>query len=176
MEVDSQMQADSHSARPKVWVGRIEATWVGQPLWVPVFNGFQCAAPRRSRMPFDTNGGPRADYQRPAVVAGKLRDYQVLLTASRRARNIGQEARASYCMGVIHDESGNLSAAVECYRTFMVLSRQLADQDSEALACNAIGVALHHMAMRKGASVDLMDRAIKYHAHHLSLCAEGGEL
>eukprot|EP01047_Picozoa_sp_COSAG01_P081005 COSAG01_NODE_15977_length_1281_cov_1.312183_1_plen_358_part_00 len=167
-------------------------SWVGQPLWVTVHAELAYSVPLRSRMPFaGKRGGDGGGGGRPAIVRGRLRDARMLLTAARRSHDAQAEGRACYCMGVLHDEKGDFQQAVEYYRRFMVLARQLSDAKAEALAANAIGVALHRTAMSEMSRSHAADsvvssaeaaaptavaiqRAVKYHAHHLQLCqAEG---
>jgi hypothetical protein len=88
---------------------------------------------------------PREPYTGARLQRG-IRDSRTLARAARRAGSVGQEARAHYCLGVLHDERGRGAEAIEAYKVFMALARRRQDAQCEALGANAISATLYRMA------------------------------
>ena len=101
----------------------------------------------------------------------KMRDYAVLASACQRAGRSTRAAHLTFNQGVLYENMGEDSSALRCYKELLRSSLEAADAVGEALACNAIGVAVQ----LRGDEASLQE-AIKYHQQHLAVADIPGAL
>ena len=70
----------------------------------------------------------------------RLRDYELLAFACRRAGKQRDEGRAYFSMGILYDNLGEWKKAVDCYKRFLNVCKAIGDVHGEGLAYNCIGV------------------------------------
>ena len=70
----------------------------------------------------------------------RLKDYEHLAFACKRAGKTRDEGRAYYSTGVLYDNLGKYQNAVDQYKKFLQVCRAIGDVHGEALAYNCIGV------------------------------------
>jgi hypothetical protein len=70
----------------------------------------------------------------------RLKDYDLLSFACRRAGKTRDEGRAYYSMGVLYDNIGKYKLGVANYKKFLAVCKSIGDVHGEALAYNCIGV------------------------------------
>ncbi len=93
----------------------------------------------------------------------RLKDYQHLALACRRAKKAKDEGRAYYSMGVLLDNIGCLTRALEYYERFLVICKAVNDQHGEALAYNCLGVDYQLLAVK---NKEYYGNAISFHKKH----------
>ena len=93
----------------------------------------------------------------------RLKDYDILAFACRRAGKSRDEGRAYYSTGVLYDNLGKYKLAVDQYKKFLQVCKAIGDVHGEALAYNCIGV--DYMKMGENDSQFYRD-AIDYHTRH----------
>lgn len=71
--------------------------------------------------------------------------------------------------GVLHDNMGDVSAALRCYKDLLRASLETGDVVGEALACNCIGVTLQMQGPAK------LAEALTYHQQHLAVADVPGK-
>lgn len=70
----------------------------------------------------------------------RLKDYDILAFACKRAGKSRDEGRAYYSTGVLYDNLGKFKDAIGQYQKFLQVCRAIGDVHGEALAYNCIGV------------------------------------
>ena len=70
----------------------------------------------------------------------RLKDYDILAFACKRAGKSRDEGRAYYSTGVLYDNLGKYKLAVDQYKKFLQVCKAIGDVHGEALAYNCIGV------------------------------------
>ena len=93
----------------------------------------------------------------------RLKDYEILAFACKRAGKSRDEGRSYYSTGVLYDNLGKFKDAIAQYQKFLQVCRAIGDVHGEALAYNCIGVDY----MKLG-EIDpiYMNDAIQYHMKH----------
>jgi len=81
-----------------------------------------------------------ADSYNRIAAQKRLKDYDILAFACRRAGKSRDEGRAYYSTGVLYDNLGKFKLAVESYKKFLQVCKAIGDVHGEALAYNCIGV------------------------------------
>jgi tetratricopeptide (TPR) repeat protein len=93
----------------------------------------------------------------------RLKDYEMLAFACRRAGKIRDEGRSYYSMGVLYDNIMKYQKAVECYDKFLQVCKSIGDSHGEALAYNCIGVDYQMLAEK---DISNLTKAIENHNKH----------
>lgn len=70
----------------------------------------------------------------------RLKDYEILAFACKRAGKSRDEGRSYYSTGVLFDNLGKFKDAIGQYQKFLQVCRAIGDVHGEALAYNCIGV------------------------------------
>ena len=70
----------------------------------------------------------------------RLKDYEILAFACKRAGKSRDEGRAYYSTGVLYDNLGKYKEAIAQYQKFLQVCRAIGDVHGEALAYNCVGV------------------------------------
>ena len=86
------------------------------------------------------------DIGKRTTVVKRLKDYEILAFACKRAGKARDEGRAYYSTGVLYDNIGNYRKAVTHYDKFLKVCIAIGDSHGEALAYNCMGVDFHKMA------------------------------
>lgn len=102
----------------------------------------------------------------------RLKDYEILAFACKRAGKSRDEGRAYYSTGVLYDNLGKYKMAVEQYKKFLQVCRAIGDVHGEALAYNCIGV--DYMKMGETDQKFYQD-AIDYHTKHKEVADVAGK-
>ena len=102
----------------------------------------------------------------------RLKDYDILAFACRRAGKSRDEGRAYYSTGVLYDNLGKYKLAVDQYKKFLQVCKAIGDVHGEALAYNCIGV--DYMKMGENDSQFYRD-AIDYHTRHKEVADVAGK-
>lgn len=102
----------------------------------------------------------------------RLKDYQILAFACKRAGKSRDEGRAYYSTGVLYDNLGKYKKAVEEYKKFLQVCRAIGDVHGEALAYNCVGVDYMKIAESEP---QYYDDAIEYHTKHKDIADVAGK-
>ena len=102
----------------------------------------------------------------------RLKDYDILAFACRRAGKSRDEGRAYYSTGVLYDNLGKYKLAVESYKKFLQVCKAIGDVHGEALAYNCIGVDYMKMGETEP---DFYRDAIDYHTRHKEVADVAGK-
>ena len=102
----------------------------------------------------------------------RLKDYEILAFACKRAGKSRDEGRAYYSTGVLFDNLGKYKEAIKQYQKFLQVCRAIGDVHGEALAYNCIGVDF----MKLG-EIDPIyyNDAITYHMKHKEIADVAGK-
>jgi len=102
----------------------------------------------------------------------RLKDYDILAFACKRAGKSRDEGRAYYSTGVLYDNLGKFKEAISQYQKFLQVCRAIGDVHGEALAYNCIGVDF----MKLGAvDANNFNEAITYHMKHKEIADVAGK-
>jgi len=113
-----------------------------------------------------------ADSYNRIAAQKRLKDYDILAFACRRAGKSRDEGRAYYSTGVLFDNLGKYKQAVESYKKFLQVCKAIGDVHGEALAYNCIGVDY----MKLGETEPNFYRdAIDYHTRHKEVADVAGK-
>ncbi|KAM3147260.1 hypothetical protein pb186bvf_000511 [Paramecium bursaria] len=93
----------------------------------------------------------------------RLKDYEMLAFACKRAGKLKDEGRAYYSIGVLYDNLGKWQKAIEYYEKFLQICQTLQDSHAQGLAHNCIGVDYQLLALEKPS---LIHKAIEHHKIH----------
>lgn len=102
----------------------------------------------------------------------RLKDYQLLAFACKRAGKQRDEGRAYFSQGVLLDNLGKWSRAIECYKKFLEVCREISDVHGEGLAYNCIGVDYQLLSEENPAHVH---DAIHFHKKHEDISDSNGK-
>ena len=102
----------------------------------------------------------------------RLKDYQILAFACKRAGKSRDEGRAYYSTGVLYDNLGKYKKAVEEYKKFLQVCRAIGDVHGEALAYNCVGVDYMKIAESEP---QYYDDAIEFHTKHKDIADVAGK-
>ena len=102
----------------------------------------------------------------------RLKDYDILAFACRRAGKSRDEGRAYYSTGVLYDNLGKFKLAVESYKKFLQVCKAIGDVHGEALAYNCIGV--DYMKLGENDPQYYRD-SIDYHTRHKEVADVAGK-
>jgi tetratricopeptide (TPR) repeat protein len=103
----------------------------------------------------------------------KIKDYNILSSACRRAGKEKDEARSYYSIGVLLDNLGKYKEAIEYYRKFIHICRALKDTQGEAIGYNAIGA--DYQILGKMEDKIFYERAIEFHSMHKQIANNYGK-
>ena len=81
-----------------------------------------------------------ADSYNRIAAQKRLKDYEILAFACKRAGKSRDEGRSYYSTGVLKDNLGKFKEAIAEYQKFLQVCRAIGDVHGEALAYNCIGV------------------------------------
>jgi tetratricopeptide (TPR) repeat protein len=124
-----------------------------------------------------------ASLEQQGVVKNMLKDYTTMAYSNNRSGRKDIEAFAYSCLGIIHDNLGNLKLAINSYQQYLQLAAEVGDVHAQMKALNFLGVD-HYLVARKlkdEAIVDsgVIDRhlqaSIGYHIRHLDITDDGGK-
>jgi len=102
----------------------------------------------------------------------RLKDYEILAFACKRAGKSRDEGRSYYSTGVLYDNLGKFKEAIAQYQKFLQVCRAIGDVHGEALAYNCIGVDY----MRLGElDTAFYNDAIQYHMKHKEIADVAGK-
>ena len=102
----------------------------------------------------------------------RLKDYEILAFACKRAGKSRDEGRAYYSTGVLLDNLGKFKDAIAQYQKFLQVCRAIGDVHGEALAYNCIGVDY----MKLGEiDPNFFNDAITYHMKHKEIADVAGK-
>lgn len=102
----------------------------------------------------------------------RLKDYDILAFACKRAGKSRDEGRAYYSTGVLYDNLGKFRDAIAKYQKFLQVCRAIGDVHGEALAYNCIGVDF----MKLGEiDPNNFQEAINYHMKHKEIADVAGK-
>lgn len=76
----------------------------------------------------------------------RLKDYELLAFACRRAGKQRDEGRAYFSMGILYDNLGKWQKAIDAYKKFLAVCKSINDMHGEGLAYNCIGVDYQFLA------------------------------
>lgn len=102
----------------------------------------------------------------------RLKDYEMLAFACKRAGKSRDEGRAYYSTGVLYDNLGKYKQAVAEYKKFLQVCRAIGDVHGEALAYNCIGVDYMKMGEQ---SPEFYKDAIEFHTKHKEVADVAGK-
>lgn len=102
----------------------------------------------------------------------RLKDYQILAFACKRAGKSRDEGRAYYSSGVLLDNLGKFKQAIDQYLKFLGVCKAIGDVHGEALAYNCIGVDYQKMAVD---NAKFFEDAIEYHLKHKEIADVAGK-
>ena len=102
----------------------------------------------------------------------RLKDYEMLAFACKRAGKSRDEGRAYYSTGVLYDNLGKYKLAVVEYKKFLQVCRAIGDVHGEALAYNCIGVDFMKMGELDPVHYN---EAIEYHTKHKEVADVAGK-
>ena len=95
----------------------------------------------------------------------------MLACAFLRSGRRREEAVAYFCCGVLHENAGKLSKALQSYRRMLHAAEAAEDDATQMIAHNSLGVNLHNMgkyvlaAVHHARQLDLADEAGKFSAY-----------
>lgn len=102
----------------------------------------------------------------------RLKDYNILAFACKRAGKSRDEGRAYYSTGVLFDNLGKFKQAIDQYKKFLQVCKAIGDVHGEALSYNCIGVGY----MKLGESDPTMYKeAIEHHTKHKEIADVAGK-
>lgn len=113
-----------------------------------------------------------ADQYNMIAAKKRLKDYDILAFACKRAGKSRDEGRAYYSTGVLYDNLGKYRQAVDQYKKFLQVCKAIGDVHGEALAYNCIGV--DYMKMGESDPVYYKD-AIEFHTKHKEIADVAGK-
>ena len=102
----------------------------------------------------------------------RLKDYDILAFACKRAGKSRDEGRAYYSTGVLYDNLGKFKAAIDQYKRFLQVCKAIGDVHGEALAYNCIGV--DYMKLGESEPAHYKD-AIDFHTRHKEVADVAGK-
>lgn len=102
----------------------------------------------------------------------RLKDYEILSFACKRAGKSRDEGRAYYSTGVLYDNLGKFKIAIAHYKKFLQVCKAIGDVHGEALAYNCIGVNYQKMAEDDPKNYK---EAIDYHLKHKEIADVAGK-
>ncbi|CAM9573418.1 unnamed protein product, partial [Choristocarpus tenellus] len=116
-----------------------------------------------------------------------MSDYSILAFSSQRSGRQEMEGLAHYSKGVMLDGMGHYARALECYKKFLHVCKNLNDAVIEGLCYNCMGVDCMLMVCPTGTnpqendvgnltqeSICTLQQALEYHSQHLRLANESG--
>jgi tetratricopeptide (TPR) repeat protein len=113
-----------------------------------------------------------ADSYNRIAAQKRLKDYNILAFACKRAGKSRDEGRAYYSTGVLFDNLGKYRQAIDQYKKFLQVCKAIGDVHGEALSYNCIGVGY----MKLGESEPgLYKDAIEYHTKHKEIADVAGK-
>ncbi|CAG9323805.1 unnamed protein product [Blepharisma stoltei] len=115
------------------------------------------------------------DLEKKTTVMKRLKDYNMLAFACKRAGKTRDEGRAYYSIGVLYDNLGQLKKAISAYTQFLNVCQSIGDVHGEALANNCIGVDYTKMAEAEPNNNELWQEAINYHMKHKEIADVPGK-
>jgi tetratricopeptide (TPR) repeat protein len=113
-----------------------------------------------------------ADQYNMIAAKKRLKDYDILAFACKRAGKSRDEGRAYYSTGVLYDNLGKYRQAVDQYKKFLQVCKAIGDVHGEALAYNCIGV--DYMKMGESDPNYYKD-AIEFHTKHKEVADVAGK-
>jgi len=102
----------------------------------------------------------------------RLKDYNILAFACKRAGKSRDEGRAYYSTGVLYDNLGKYQIAIDSYKKFLQVCKAIGDVHGEALAYNCIGV--DYMKLGDNNPV-FYKESIEYHQKHKEIADVAGK-
>ena len=102
----------------------------------------------------------------------RLKDYNILAFACKRAGKSRDEGRAYYSTGVLYDNLGKFKAAIEQYRKFLQVCKAIGDVHGEALAYNCVGVSYMKLGEQEPSAYQ---DAIEFHSKHKEIADVAGK-
>lgn len=113
-----------------------------------------------------------ADSYNRIAAQKRLKDYDILAFACKRAGKSRDEGRAYYSTGVLYDNLGKYKLAVEQYQKFLQVCKAIGDVHGEALAYNCIGVDFMKMGETDS---KYFKNAIEFHTKHKEVADVAGK-
>jgi len=122
-----------------------------------------------------------------AKMSTSIRDFTVVAFSSHRAGKKDIEAGAYVSIAVTQDNLGNYQQAIDSYKQYYSICKEIKDRAAEAVACNCIGVNFMFLASPisdagvirgvsdTSAARECLVKAIEYHTLHLGLADTGGK-
>eukprot|EP00931_Biecheleriopsis_adriatica_P066586 TRINITY_DN40908_c0_g1_i1.p1 TRINITY_DN40908_c0_g1~~TRINITY_DN40908_c0_g1_i1.p1 ORF type:complete len:465 (+),score=94.15 TRINITY_DN40908_c0_g1_i1:135-1397(+) len=98
----------------------------------------------------------------------QIADLKMLADSASRSGNVYQALQAYHKMGVVYDNQGMYSEAIQKYKQFLALCITSKNAQGEALAYNCLGIDCFKTGQH--------DEAIQYHNKHLELADSTGRL
>lgn len=114
-----------------------------------------------------------ADSYNRIAAQKRLKDYNILAFACKRAGKSRDEGRAYYSTGVLFDNLGKYKQAIEQYKRFLQVCKAIGDVHGEALSYNCIGV--DYMKLGETDSSDHYKEAIDFHNKHKEIADVAGK-
>ena len=102
----------------------------------------------------------------------RLKDYDMLAFACKRAGKSRDEGRAYYSTGVLYDNLGKFKQAIEQYKKFLQVCKAIGDVHGEALAYNCCGVDYMKMGETQP---EFYKDAIDFHTKHKEVADVAGK-
>lgn len=114
-----------------------------------------------------------ADSYNRIAAQKRLKDYNILAFACKRAGKSRDEGRAYYSTGVLYDNLGKYKQAIEQYKKFLQVCKAIGDVHGEALSYNCIGV--DYMKLGETDKPDFYKEAIEFHNKHKEIADVAGK-
>lgn len=114
-----------------------------------------------------------ADSYNRIAAQKRLKDYNILAFACKRAGKSRDEGRAYYSTGVLFDNLGKYKQAIEQYKRFLQVCKAIGDVHGEALSYNCIGV--DYMKLGETDKPDFYKDAIEFHNKHKEIADVAGK-
>ena len=113
-----------------------------------------------------------ADSYNRIAAKKRLKDYEILSFAWKRAGKSRDEGRAYYSTGVLYDNLGKFKQAIGHYKKFLQVCKAIGDVHGEALAYNWIGVDYQKIAEE---DANYYKESIEYHLKHKEIADVAGK-
>lgn len=133
------------------------------------------------------SGAPKGNIDSQARIKTAISHYTVLAFSSHRAGKKEVEASAYVSLAVIYDNMGNYKTAIENYKSYLSICKEIGDTHGQAVASNCLGVDYMFLACPTSdegfingfkaneQSLADLELALQFHQQHLQTADQGGK-